>query len=291
MHKEGFVEVEGGRVWYQINGRESGVPLVGLHGGPGGSSVGMERLLALSDDRPVVLYDQLGSGKSDRPSDASLWRVDRFVRELATLRSALGLEQVHLLGHSWGTMLLADYLLTQPTGVVSAIFSSPCLSAPRWVADADRLRLDLPADVQQVLTECEATGNTKSQAYKQATEVYMKKHVCRVEISPEERARRDAAFGEEVYNAMWGPSEFHATGTLKTYDRTDRLHEITVPALFTCGRYDEASPESTKYYQSLVPGAKYHVFEESSHSAMREQPEEYLRVIRNFVARVERTNA
>ncbi|GMA63124.1 proline iminopeptidase-family hydrolase [Alicyclobacillus fastidiosus] len=287
MHKEGFVEVEGGRIWYQIFGEGDGVPLLGLHGGPGGSSVGMERLSALADDRPIVLYDQLGSGKSDRPSNPALWNIERFVRELASLRAALHLDEVHILGHSWGTMLLADYLLTSPQGVKSAIFSSPCLSAPRWVADADRLRLQLPSDVQKVLTECEATGNTDSAEYKQATEVYMKKHVCRVEVSAEERARRDAAFGAEVYNTMWGPSEFHATGTLKSYDRTNRLHEISIPTLFACGRYDEASPSSTEYYHSLVSGSAFHVFEESSHSAMREQPEEYLRVIRQFVAAVD----
>lgn len=287
MHEEGYVEVEGGRIWYQTFGEGDAVPLLGLHGGPGGSSVGMERLSALADERPVVLYDQLGSGKSDRPSNPALWTVERFVRELASLRAALHLDEVHILGHSWGTMLLADYLLTSPQGVKSAIFSSPCLSAPRWVADADRLRLDLPSDVQQVLTECEATGNTDSAEYKQATEVYMKKHVCRVEVSPEDRARRDAAFGAEVYNTMWGPSEFHATGTLKSYDRTDRLHEISVPTLFTCGRYDEASPSTTEYYHSLVPGSAFYVFEDSSHSAMREQPEEYLRVIRQFVAAVD----
>ncbi|RIV23107.1 alpha/beta fold hydrolase [Alicyclobacillaceae bacterium I2511] len=288
MEQEGFVQVEGGRIWYQVLGEGGGVPLVVLHGGPGSSHLGMQRLAVLQEERPVVLYDQLGCGKSDRPTDSSLWVVDRFTRELVTLREVLGLEKVHILGHSWGTMLLADYLLTRPTGVVSAIFSSPCLSAPRWVADANVYRDQLPRDVQSVLQKCEVQSTTDSEAYCQATEVYMQRHVCRVTVPAEEKAARDAAFGTQVYHTMWGPSEFYPTGNLKTFDCTDRLHEIQLPSLFTCGAYDEATPESTQYYSSLVPNSEFHVFAGCSHSPLREQPEVYLNTVRNFLSWVER---
>ena len=49
-----------------------------------------------------------------------------------------------------------------------------------------------------------------------------------------------------VYGHMWGPSEFTATGTLQDYDRSDRLGEITIPTLFTTGRYDEARPVTVR---------------------------------------------
>lgn len=288
MLKEGYVQVEGGQIWYEVSGTGNGTPLIALHGGPGGAHLSMEPLRALGDKRPVILYDQLGCGNSSRPTDLSLWQIHHFVRELADLRHALGLEHVHLLGHSWGTMLLADYLLTQPAGITSAIFSSPCLSALMWMKDAKRFRRELPEDVQSVLNECEAQGTTDSEAYKKATEVYSKKHICRVEVSAEQRAKRKAAFGEAVYNAMWGPSEFFTTGNLKDYDRTQQLHEITVPTLYTCGFYDEATPESTGYYHSLTPRSKFHVMENCSHSPLREQPDEYLRVIREFLRSVEK---
>ncbi|MFD1675888.1 proline iminopeptidase-family hydrolase [Alicyclobacillus fodiniaquatilis] len=287
MHKEGFVQVEGGRVWYQMSGDVTKTPLVVLHGGPGSAHLSMRPLSALADERPVILYDQLGCGQSDRPTDKSLWRIDRFVRELATLRTALDLEKVHLLGHSWGTMLLADYLLTEPEGVKSAVFSSPCLSAPRWMADAMRYRRDLPEEIQNILNACEASGDTDSAAYKEASKAYMNKHVCRIEIPAEQRQARNAAFGAAVYNTMWGPSEFFATGNLKDYDRTSRLPEIDVPALFTCGHYDEASPDSTRYYHSLVPGSRFHVFSNSAHMPQVEQTDEYIRVIRTFLQDVE----
>lgn len=289
MSHEGFINVEGGRIWYQIVGdNRDAIPLITLHGGPGSSHLGMEPLAeALGSKRPVIMYDQLGCGQSDRPDDISLWTIERFVHELAALRKTLGLKKVHILGHSWGTMLLAEYLLTQPEGVTSAIFSSPCLSVTRWIEDADRYRKELPEDVQVVLSECETNGTTDSEAYQNAEKVYMQKHVCRVERSEQEKARRKAAFGEAVYNYMWGPSEFHATGILRDYDQTDRLNEITVPSLFTCGFYDEASPASTEYYHSLISGSEFHVYPNSSHSPIVEEPEAYCRTVEAFLRKHE----
>jgi len=85
---------------------------------------------------------------------------------------------------------------------------------------------------------------------------------------------------------MWGPSEFYPSGNLKTFDVTGRLHEIRLPALFTCGRYDEARPETTRAYSRLIPGAKFHMFENSSHQPYLEEPHEFVRVIREFLAGV-----
>jgi proline iminopeptidase len=285
--KEGFIEVEGGKVWYEVNGggdcASTRPPLIVLHGGPGSASGGMKGLAALQDERQVIFYDQLGCGKSDRPDDVSLWRVERFVRELATLREKLGLTKVHLLGHSWGTMLLADYLLTQPEGVKSAIFSSPCLSALKWAEDAKRLRLQLPKDVQSVLAACETNGTTDSEAYRDAEKVYMSAFVCRAEVPEADKKQREAMFGKTVYEYMWGPSEFYPTGNLKNYDCTKRLYEIKGPSLFVCGHFDEATPETTSYYHSLVPGSRFQVMSKSSHSPLREQLDEYIHLIRSFL--------
>ena len=101
-NKEGYVDVPGGKIWYEIVGGGNGLPLITLHGGPGSTHFGFEPLKALAEDRSVVFYDQLGCGNSDRPDDASLWKVERFVEELHILRDALGLDRCHILGHSWG---------------------------------------------------------------------------------------------------------------------------------------------------------------------------------------------
>src|SRR6185295_11111472 len=125
---EGRIEVPGGRIWYRIVGSGTKTPLLVLHGGPGMSSAYLSPLAALADERPVIFYDQLGAGRSDRPTDSTLWTVDRFVQEIPRIRQALGLREVHLYGHSWGTILAVEYLLTQPQGVRSVILSSPAIS-------------------------------------------------------------------------------------------------------------------------------------------------------------------
>jgi proline iminopeptidase len=289
--REGYLPVPGGEVWYGVVGDGPGVPLLTLHGGPGFPHDYLEPLAALADERPVVFYDQLGCGRSDRPDDLALWRTERFVAELAAVRAALGLERVHLYGHSWGTMLAVDYLLTHPTGVVSAVMASPCLSIPRWIADLAVYRRALPADVQAVLDAHEAAGTTDSPAYGEASFAFYARHLCRLQPLPAPLMASMQASGTPVYLTMWGPSEFYVTGSLATYDRTDRLGELALPTLFTCGQYDEATPETTAWYASLVPGADVAIFEQSAHVPHLEEPARYLDVLRAFLRRAEEQTA
>lgn len=270
-------------MWYQVLGAGNDTPVLVLHGGPGSTGFGFEKLAPLGDERPVIIYDQLGCGYSDRPDDVSLWQLDRFVEELGQLRQELGLQEVHLLGHSWGTMLAASYLLTRPQGVKSVIFSSPCLSALIWAKDQAELLQGFPQAMQETVARCEAEGTTDSAEYKEAVVQYYKHHLCRIDTPAKPADRQSSPI---VYNTMWGPSEFCATGNLKSYDVTSRLHEIEIPTLFLCGRHDEATPESLAHYQSLMPGSQLHVFEESSHKAYLEETDEYVRVVREFLQTV-----
>ena len=139
------MQVPGGRVWYRIMGTGDRTPLLLLHGGPGGRSCAFAVLSDLAGDRRVIYYDQLGSGRSDRPNDLALWRTERFVEELDAVRKALDLRELHILGHSWGGTLATEYLLTKgQQGVVSVTLSSPLISTPRWLEDTRQLRLTLP---------------------------------------------------------------------------------------------------------------------------------------------------
>ena len=287
---EGLIAVTGGKIWYRVVGTGRATPLLLLHGGPGFTSHYLDRLRRLSDERPVVFYDQLGAGRSERPADVGLWRAERFVEELAQVRKALGLTTVHILGHSWGTQLAVDYLLTKPKGVRSVVLSSPALSIPRWIQDADRLRKTLPTEMQDVMARHEKAGTTDSEEYQGVTMAYYKRYLCRLDPWPKEVEDTFAGFSPAVYGTMWGPSEFHATGNLKDYDRTVRLREIRVPVLFTAGRFDEATPETTRWYHELAPGSSFVVFENSAHLAMVEETDRYVDVIRQFIRGVERRN-
>jgi proline-specific peptidase len=281
---QGFVNVPGGPVWYQASGTGSGVPLLVLHGGPGGTSCGYSLLEELGSERTIIRYDQLGTGRSGRPDDMSLWTVERFVEELDVLRHSLGLEQMHLLGHSWGGSLAAAYVLAKGTdGIVSLTLSSPLLSTPQWIADANELREALPEDVQQTLGRHEEAGTTDTDDYQEASRIFYERHVWGGERQAPPDSCDGVVWSKLIYEYMWGPTEFYATGTLKDFDVTDRLHEIDIPVLFMTGEFDEARPKTMMKFQQLVPGSKLHVIKDAAHASLSKKPVEYRRVLEDFL--------
>jgi len=288
---EGFVKVPGGRLWYELRGEDTeGIPLLTIHGGPGVPHNYLQTLEMLENERPVVFYDQLGCGKSDRPSDKSLWRIERFVEEIELLRSELGYSEIHLLGHSWGTILACEYALKYPETVKSMVLSGPAMSISRFESDARRLMETLSVRSREAINRAEKSGDFTQEDYQEAVSEFYGKFVCRMKPWPECMNEAVAGMGEDVYNYMYGPSEFTVTGVLKGYDCSSRLGEINSPVLLTCGKYDEATPEATAFYTEKFPNAVIRVFEESSHEHHLEKPLEYIQEVRQFLTRAELTS-
>ena len=286
--QEGMIDVPGGKVWYRKIGNGPGVPLLAMHGGPGGTSCRFEVLAPLANDRPVIFYDQLGSGRSEHPTDTSLWNFPRFVQEVDAVRRALKLDTVHLLGHSWGGALAAEYIIaTRPMGVRSVIFSSPLISTPRWIADADSLREQLPEAIQQVLDEHEQAGTINSPAYQAATDSFYARHVQRLPTAPIARCA-GVTSNDTIYRQMWGPTEFRSDGSLKSWTRSAQMREITAPSLFIAGEFDEARPTTLEEFRATMRDARLVVIPGGAHAAMREKPAEYVAAVRAFLADVER---
>lgn len=291
--REGFIPFRGYHTWYRIvgDGEEPGkLPLLVLHGGPGASSDYLEPLEAMANTgRRVIFYDQLGGGNSDHPHNPSMWTVELFIEELDVVRKALALDRIHLLGQSWGGMLGMEYALTQPDGLISLTVADSPASIPLWVSEANRLRDQLPPEVQQTLLHHEQQGTTDSEDYQNAMLVFYRRHVCRVDPWPEcvTRAFEKLEQNPEVYNTMNGPSEFYVIGTLKTWDITNRLHEINVPTLLLSGRYDEATPIIVETIHRSIPGSEWIIFENSSHMPHVEETDLYLQVLNRFLTRVE----
>lgn len=285
--EEGTVGVDGYRVWYRRVGR-GGVPLLLLHGGPGAGHDYLEPLGALAGDRMIVFYDQLGCGRSDQPGDRSLWRIDRFVAEVDTVRRALRLERIHLLGQSWGGWLAIEYMLTHPPGVVSLVLASTSASIPQFVAEASRLKAALPPATYQTMQRYEAAGDFHHPDYEAAVLDFYKRHLCRLDPWPEALVRSVRNMtGNAVYETMNGPNEFIVIGNLKDWDRIDRLGEIRVPTLITVGGYDEITRTCAETMHRGIAHSQMRVFEQSAHTAHLEETEAYLRVVADFLRRVE----
>ena len=282
--KEGFIQVTGGKIWYRIVGADrKGIPLLTLHGGPGAPHDYLEPLEALADERPVIFYDQLGCGNSDRPMDTSLWNINRFALELEQVRAALDLKEVHILGASWGTMLGVEYALSGKQGIKSLVLSGPFLSTSLWDADQQEWINQLPVKIRDTIRKYEANGEYSASSYRDAMMEYYKLHVCRLETWPDCINRTFEKMGVEVYQYMWGPSEFTMTGTLKGANLLPKLGSLKIPTLLTCGEFDEATPKTTKLYMDKIPGSEMHVFKGASHAHQLESKEEFLTLVRVFL--------
>jgi proline-specific peptidase len=284
----GFIPVDGHRVWYRRVGGGPGLPLLLLHGGPGAGHDYLEPLQGLASGREVIFYDQLGCGRSDRPDDPSLWRIERSVREVDTVRRALGLERIHLLGQSWGGWLGIEYMLSHPKGIAGLVLASTSASIPQFVAEAAKLKAKLPPAMVAVMARCEAAGQWNDPDYLEAVMEFYRRHLCRVQPWPDcmQRTVRNLD-GNQVYEVMNGPNEFIVIGNLKDWNRIDRLGEIRVPTLITVGGHDELTPACAETMRAGIPGSRVVQFEHSSHTAHIEETERYLAVVGAFLRDVE----
>jgi proline-specific peptidase len=281
---EGRIPFRGFETWYRDVGPEDSVPLLCLHGGPGSTHFYFQPLERLTDEgRRVVVYDQLGCGNSDRPDDPDLWTVELFRSELQAVRDALGLERMHLLGTSWGSMLAIEYMLTKPPGVVSLTLNSPPTASETWTRDARRLKDELPADLRHALDELPPDHPD----HVAALDEFWRRHIFLLDPPPDFVKQGRAAKNDQVYQTLWGESEWEATGLLRDWDVRDRLGDIDVPTLVTSGRHDECTPELAADAARGIPGAEQVIFEQSSHSAYAEEPEHFRAVLSDFMARAE----
>jgi pimeloyl-ACP methyl ester carboxylesterase len=260
----GFIPMPQGAVAYWRVGVPGGRPLVCLHGGPGLPHSYLEPLADLGAEREVIFYDQAGCGRSSRRPPGSSWSIQYFVAEVGEVVAALGLEEFHLFGNSWGGWLALEYVLSEPPAMpVSLCLNSSPPSVARWVTDLNMLRAGMHAEDSRE---------------------FNRRHMCRLRPWPRALKNAIAGFGDEVYAALWGTSEFGpVTGALKDWDVTPRLAALTLPTLVTCGRHDEATPEHMSVLAAGIAGARFRIFEDSSHMAFLEERHAFITELSSFL--------
>jgi proline iminopeptidase/L-proline amide hydrolase len=292
--RELMASVPGGRVYVRANGRLDGPrpPLVLLHGGPGGTHGSLLDALALADERAIILYDQLDSGRSDHPGDPANWTVARFTDEVDAVRRALGIERWHVLGHSWGGTIALEYGARRPQELAGLALASPLVSTRSWIADADALRRQLPAGTQTTLAGCDPPAPLTTACERATNEFYRAfngrepRSDGMIAYQKAQAAAGGKGFNPTIYNAMWGSSEFVATGTLKNYDGEPLLARLDGPrTLFIDGQYDEARPVTLGAFAARVPGAEFAVVPGAAHGFFSDRPDEAIGILRPWLRR------
>ena len=280
-----------GSTWYRVVGdlKSTKTPVMVLHGGPGAGHNYCEPIAEVlaQTGRAAVLYDQIGCGNSthlpDKPKE--FWTPELFMEELVLLAEHLGISnKYNIVGQSWGGMLGMQFAITKPKGLNALVVADSPASMEVWVSEANKLRKELPPEVEATLLKHEAAGTTEDPEYVAAVDVFYSRHLCRIPQPPYVVASfEQLAADPTVYHTMNGPSEFHVIGSLKHWDIRPQLKEISAPTLLVSGQYDEATPAMVKEIHGLIPGSTWELFAESSHMPHVEEPAKFKRVVSEFL--------
>ncbi len=287
--REGYMPFLEYKTYYRVVGKNTGnkKPLVLLHGGPGSTHNYFEVLdrIAEEDGRQLVMYDQIGCGNSYVENRPDLWNSKVWIEELIELRKHLGLDEIHLLGQSWGGMQTLEYVCNyKPEGLKSIILSSTLPASWLWAEEAQRMIAQMPQDMQDAIKKATESGDYSSPEYQAAEAEYMRLH-CAGEVTENdpECLRRPKKAGRESYVVGWGPNEFTPLGTLKDYDVIDQLGDIKEPALIINGGNDLCTPYVAKFMYDRIPNSEWELFRTCRHMCFVEDNDHYVEVLKKWM--------
>ena len=291
--REGYMPFLEYKTYYRVVGKNTGnkKPLVLLHGGPGSTHNYFEVLdrIAEEDGRQLVMYDQIGCGNSYVENRPDLWNSKVWIEELIELRKHLGLDEIHLLGQSWGGMQTLEYVCNyKPEGLKSIILSSTLPASWLWAEEAQRMIAQMPQDMQDAIKKATESGDYSSPEYQAAEAEYMRQH-CAGEVTENdpECLRRPKKAGRESYVVGWGPNEFTPLGTLKDYDVIDQLGDIKEPALIINGGNDLCTPYVAKFMYDRIPNSEWELFRTCRHMCFVEDNDHYVEVLKKWMNKID----
>ncbi len=264
-----FAEVNGAQLAYEVAG--DGFPLVLIHSVIADMTMWQPQWAALSQHYRTIRYDLRGFGQSLLVPEHTFRHTD----DLAALLDYLGVERAHVMGCSGGGSIALDFTLVYPQLVASLI------SEAGGVEGAD-VAWEQPPQWDALVTASEA-GDLEA-----AAELNVQIWVDGVGRSPQDV---DPAIRNLIRAADVIALKNEAARSKLQIDpepAAERLTEVTVPTLYIYGDYDQLEVASTAdYVANNVRGARKHLIPDTAHFPNLEQPDEFNRVVLEFLRDVE----
>ena len=143
-------------------------------------------------------------------------------------------------------------------------------------------------DDQTAIARAESTGDWNTPEVIAAVDRFMKRHCADIQADDPECLRREKKSGTESYLIGWGPNEFTPQGTLKDYEYTDRLSQISVPTLIISGTDDLCTPLVAKTMHDNIPHSRWELFPGARHMCFAEDNQRYITLLNDFLNSIER---
>ena len=281
----------GYHLWTNTQG-EGDIHLLALHGGPGGNHEywedAAEQLKKQGLNVQVTMYDQLGSLYSDQPdySDPEIAKkyltYEYFLDEVDEVREKLGLDNIYLIGQSWGGLLVQEYAVKYGQHLKGAIISSMVDEIDDYVKHVNALReKTLSKEAVDFMKDCEAKNDYSNPKYQEYVQVMNENYIDRKQ--PSKLYHLKDLGGDAVYNAFQGDNEFVITGKLKDWHFRNQLKNIKVPTLITFGEHESMPLATGKKMAELIPNAKFVTTPNGGHHHMVDNPDVYYKHLADFI--------
>lgn len=277
-----YLETKNGRLAYwKYNTHLDAVPVVFVHGGPGGDSNPVKaRRLHLRN--PVYLYDQLGCGMSDGLPASGTWGADDYAEELETFVNSIPSEKVILVGASWGSGLSVAYAAKTDCAKIKAmVLPSPYLSTRKWSEDAETNLAKMGGNYLEIYKKCIKKKDFGPDFVK-VLEDYNKIYLFNREKHRGYAVASASEIPNETFRTMCGPNDLYTDGVLKDFDVTWYLPKLKIPVLFMCADSDEVTVPRITEYCSLVKSARLSVIPHAGHVLALEQFDCYRSAVKAF---------
>ncbi len=275
------IPFHGGTIWMSIHGaHHTAPPLLCVPGGPGLPHDYLGPLAALAAERPVILYDPIGTGRSTR--SVLRWSRALLVEELAAVRDQLGTAPIDLYLHS-AAILVADDLWSRPELYRRVILASTPFDIPELTA-AIQARIDrLPPKLAAALRAGEADpAKRRTTFYGQAYYEFSAANIMRLPSTPPPMQRAALGFNRDILHAVKGGMLLHSAECVQ-WSIVDRLHQLTMPVLVSCGRHDPYEPDRVDKVTASLPDRQLAVFEASAHMPHLEETAAHLELVARFL--------
>lgn len=286
---KGYVINKDYKTYYEVYGKleENTVPLIVLHGGPGGTFGSYEPLIELTNNGfTLIFYNQHGSGSSKiLNKEKDLYNFETYFEELDNLVKHLNIKKYYLLGHSWGGMLALQYVIDKkPLDIKKLILFSTLPSSNLWNEESLRMIDYFPKEYRKVILLDKENKKVNKKLLKKATKLFLLMHVKdKTKVVYSYKRKRKMKFNSVAYNTMWGNSELFCKGTLINYDVASKLKEIGIPTLLISGQDDESTPAMNKIMNDEIKNSKWVLLKNSQHVGYSEEPQLVIKIITDWL--------